>query len=168
MNFIHYTGKLKRTTSENSDFRNLVDLLDRDLEIRDKSEHSFYAKFNKTDTIRNAVVYYDEGNAIGCGAFREFDNKTVEIKRMFVRQNFRGKGIGAAILKELESWAAELNYAECILETGKKQPEAIGLYQKAGYKVIPNFGQYENVKNSVCMKKAMQDRIQTDLGKTSD
>jgi ribosomal protein S18 acetylase RimI-like enzyme len=56
----------------------------------------------------------------------------------------------------VESWAAELNYPECILETGKNQPEAIRLYKKAGYAIINNYGQYENVENSVCMKKTMR------------
>lgn len=149
--------KLKRTTSDDSDFQNLVHLLDKDLEIRDGKEHSFYAQFNKIDTIKNVVVYYDMGIALGCGAFKKFDNEAVEIKRMFVREEFRGKGIGRAILSELELWAAEINYRESVLETGKKQPEAIKLYQKAGYTIIPNFCQYENVENSVCMKKAFNE-----------
>ncbi len=72
---------------------------------------------------------------------------------MFVLPEYRGHGIGLNILKELELWAAEECYAACILETGKKQPEAIYLYQKAGYSIIPNYGQYENVENSVCMMK---------------
>jgi putative acetyltransferase len=148
--------RLKRTASDDSDFQNLVKLLDKDLEIRDGKEHSFYAQFNKTDKIRNVVIYYEGDTAVGCGAFKEFDNKTVEIKRMFVQQNFRSKGIGAIILKELEGWASEINYSESILETGKKQPEAIRLYQKAGYAIIPNFGQYKNVENSVCMKKSIK------------
>lgn len=147
---------LKRTTSNDSDFQNLVHLLDQELAIRDGNEHFFYAQFNKIDMIKNVVVYYDEGIAVGCGAFKKFDNKSVEIKRMFVKQNFRGGGIGAVILKELELWAKEINYAESILETGKKQPEAIRLYQKNGYAIIPNFGQYANVENSVCMKKSIK------------
>jgi len=150
-------AELKRTTSDDSDFQNLVHLLDKDLELRDGKKHSFYAQFNKIVNIKNVVVYYDEGMAVGCGAFKEFDNRTVEIKRMFVHQDFRGKGIGRAILRELEQWAAEINYNESVLETGKKQPEAIQLYQKAGYMIIPNFGQYKNVENSVCMKKSLNE-----------
>ena len=87
---------------------------------------------------------------------RDYEEKIAEIKRMFVKPEFRGLGIGYSILKELEQWSVELNYVECILETGKKQPEAIRLYQKAGYILIPNYGQYENVENSVCMKKSNQ------------
>jgi GNAT superfamily N-acetyltransferase len=72
---------------------------------------------------------------------------------MFVRPEYRGKGIAGSILKELETWAGELGFEKVILETGKAQPEAIGLYTKSGYAIIPNYGQYEQVENSVCMTK---------------
>lgn len=74
---------------------------------------------------------------------------------MFVRPELRGRGIAGEILKELEIWANELNFSECILETGIKQPEAIALYRKSGYETIPNYGQYIGVENTVCMKKAI-------------
>jgi putative acetyltransferase len=143
----------ERTNSDNVDFQNLVKLLDEDLHKRDGEEHSFYSQFNKIVNIRHVVVCYVDEHPIGCGAFKEYDQNTVEIKRMFVKPENRGKGIGLKILRELELWAAELKYSATILETGKKQPEAIRLYQKAGYTIIKNFGQYENVENSVCMTK---------------
>lgn len=142
-----------RTDSGNTHFQNLVVLLDADLRERDGDEHAFYAQFNKIATIRNAIVCYVDDKAIGCGAFREYDQSKVEIKRMFVLPEYRGHGIAKKILKELELWAAELNYTEYILETGKKQPEAIHLYQKAGYLIIPSYGQYLDIENSVCMMK---------------
>jgi GNAT superfamily N-acetyltransferase len=145
----------KRTLSDNTDFQNLVLLLDEDLKIRDGDEHSFYAQFNKIEAIRNVIVCYIDNKPIACGAFKEYDKHKVEIKRMFVLPGYRGHGIGLSILKELELWAAALNYEACILETGKKQPEAIKLYQKAGYAIIKNYGQYENVENSVCMAKTI-------------
>jgi GNAT superfamily N-acetyltransferase len=145
-----------RTDSSDINFQKLVKLLDEDLKIRDGSEHAFYAQYNKTDDIKNVVVYYENNNAVGCGAFKKYDDHKAEIKRMFVHSDHRGKKIGRIILKELESWAAESGYHECILETGKKQPEAIKLYQNAGYKTIPNFGQYANAGNSVCMNKLLQ------------
>ena len=79
----------------------------------------------------------------------------MEIKRMYVPENKRGNGIASAILKELEQWALALSYKKCLLETGKKQPEAIELYKKNGYKIIPNFGQYANIENSVCFEKIL-------------
>jgi len=144
-----------RTDSDNPDFQNLVAMLDADLSVRDGDEHAFYAQFNKITAIRNAIVCYADDKAIGCGAFKKYDDNKAEIKRMFVLPEYRGHGIGLNILKELELWAAEMNYAECVLETGKKQPEAISLYQKAGYFIIPNYGQYLNVENSVCMMKTI-------------
>ncbi|MDF7811522.1 GNAT family N-acetyltransferase [Hymenobacter sp. YC55] len=144
---------LTRTTSDDLDFKGLVQLLDADLRIRDGAEHTFYAQFNKIDLIKHAVVAYRNGEPVGCGAFKEFSEKLVEIKRMFVLPANRGQGVAQAVLGELERWAQELHYSGYVLETGKKQPEAIRLYEKSGYKRIPNYGQYANVENSVCMQK---------------
>jgi GNAT superfamily N-acetyltransferase len=144
---------IARTDSDDPAFRELVVLLDRDLRERDGEEHSFYAQFNKIDLIRNAVVAYLDGEAVGCGAFKEYELGAVEIKRMFVKPEHRGKRIAAQVLTELEGWAGELGYSEFVLETGKKQPEAIRLYQRSGYQLIPNYGQYAGIENSVCMKK---------------
>lgn len=144
-----------RTSSANKDFQYLVSLLDKELAIRDGDEHAFYSQFNKIANIRNVVVFYVDEKAVGTGGFKEYHPGKIEIKRMFVLPEHRGKGIAFQILLELEKWAGELKYSECILETGKKQPEAIALYQKSGYKIIKNYGQYENVLNSVCMSKSI-------------
>ena len=144
---------LIRTNSEDADFCSLVALLDADLARRDGEEHSFYHQFNSIQNLQHVVVCYVDDKPAGCGAFKQYDDEQAEIKRMFVQPALRGHGLGLYILKELEHWAAESNYTTCILETGKKQPEAISLYTKAGYHLIPNYGQYENVANSVCMKK---------------
>ena len=74
---------------------------------------------------------------------------------MYVPLNKRGQGIASTVLKELEKWAIDLNFKKCLLETGKKQPEAIELYKKSGYRIIPNFGQYANIENSVCFEKVL-------------
>lgn len=148
-------NNLKRTNSDDIDFINLVVLLDQDLKIRDGEDHTFYNQFNKIDKIKHVIVYYENDIAVGCGAFREKENDIVEIKRMYVKPEYRKRGIAAVVLKELENWAAELNYTYTILETGKKQPEAIALYQKSGYIIIPNYPPYEKMDNSVCMKKTL-------------
>ena len=143
----------KRTNSDNRDFQELVKALDIDLKIRDGEEHSFYAQFNKIDKIKYAIVAYDQDLPVGCGAIKEYSEDTMEVKRMYVPPERRGQGIASVILKELETWCRELNYKKCILETGKKQPEAIEFYKKNCYKIISNFGQYANVQNSVCFEK---------------
>lgn len=153
---LNATLTFKRVDSNNTDFQMLVTLLDKDLSIRDGDEHSFYTQFNSIETIRNAVVCYSNNVPIACGAFKPYQKDQVEIKRMYVLPTFRGMGIGLQILTELEQWANVLNYNSCVLETGKKQPEAISLYQKAGYAFIENYGQYKNIANSVCMQKTLQ------------
>ncbi len=150
--------KLIRTDSANPDFIQLVKLLDDDLRIRDGDEHSYYAQFNKVDALKNVVVAYIDNGSVGCGAFKRYSVNTVEIKRMYVKPEHRGKGIAVDILAELEKWAIELNFSSFILETGKKQPEAIRLYEKSGYNLIPNYDQYVGIENSVCMKKTLSSK----------
>jgi GNAT superfamily N-acetyltransferase len=145
--------KVTRTDSDNQDFVDLVKRLDADLAERDGNEHSFYAQFNKINKIKYVVVAYENGQPVGCGAIKEYVSDTMEVKRMYTLPESRGKGIASKVLTELELWAAELSYKKCILETGKKQPEAIGLYKKNGYRLIPNYGQYAEIENSVCFQK---------------
>jgi len=147
-----------KTNSENESFQKLVTALDADLQIRDGEDHSFYAQFNKIDKIKYAIVAFENDMAVGCGAIKEYSQEAMEVKRMYVPLNKRGQGIASTILKELEQWAIELNYSKCLLETGKKQPEAIALYKKNGYKIITNFGQYKDVENSVCFEKILTDQ----------
>ncbi len=144
-----------RTDAANADFKQLVTELDKDLSIRDGADHSFYAPFNTINTIKYAIVAYDGETPVGCGAIKEYAADTMEVKRMYVPPHRRGQGIAAAILKELELWAAAMQYKKCILETGHKQPEAIALYKKSDYRIIPNYGQYEGVENSVCFEKLL-------------
>ena len=145
--------KITRTNSSNTDFQSLVKLLDAFLAIRDGEDHAFYAQFNKTDKIKYVIVAYQNNQPVACGAIREYVEDSMEIKRMFVLSEFRGQGLAQSVLSTLELWSGELGFSNCILETGKNQPEAISLYRKCGYSIIPNYGQYENIENSICMKK---------------
>lgn len=147
---------LKRTSSENPDFVALVRHLDTELAVRDGDEHAFYAQFNKVDSIKNVVVAYLDGKAVGCGAIKPLEPQVMEVKRMFVFSDQRGQSIASKILSELEQWAVELNAEACCLETGLRQPEAIALYSKNGYERIPNYGQYAGVENSVCFRKNLK------------
>jgi GNAT superfamily N-acetyltransferase len=137
--------KIVRTSSDNPDFKKLVNLLDAELAERDGADHPFYAQYNKIDKIKFAVVAYENGIPVSCGAIKEYSNDTMEIKRMYTLPESRGRGIAAKVLIDLENWTKELSFERCILETGKKQPEAIALYKKNGYKLIPNYGQYAEV-----------------------
>jgi GNAT superfamily N-acetyltransferase len=148
--------RITRTDADNPDFIELVKYLDADLAERDGQEHSFYAQFNKISKIKYVVVAYENNQPLGCGAIKEYAPDTMEVKRMYTSPEHRGKGIASQVLAELERWAAELSYQTCILETGKKQPEAIALYKKNGYQRIPNYGQYAETENSVCFEKKIK------------
>ena len=145
-----------RTNSNDQDFINLVKQLDAYLAVKDGRDHAFYDQYNKLDKIKHVVVAYDNNQPVGCGAIKEYDSNTMEVKRMFTLPECRGKGIATKLLNELEKWTIELGYEKCILETGKRQPEAIALYKKNGYRLIPNYGQYTNMENSVCFEKEMK------------
>lgn len=144
---------LIKTNSDSSDFRSLVVLLDADLQSRYGEQQSFFSQFNKLDHIHHVIVVYENNQPVGCGAFKAYEPGVAEIKRMFVQQQNRGKGIAGQILAALEQWAKEEGFKSCILETGLEQPEAIRVYEREGYKRTPNYGQYIGVEISVCMKK---------------
>lgn len=147
--------KILRTDSENPDFIKLIKFLDEHLAEKHGDDHLFYDQFNKVDQIKHVVVAYEDDEAIGCGAIKQFAPDTMEVKRMYTSPVARGKGIATNILTELEIWATELAYEKCILETEKRQVGAIELYKKNGYQIIPNYGQYAEIENSVCFEKEM-------------
>ena len=143
---------IKRTTSENKDFVALVKQLDAYLKVVDGADHDYYNQYNGIESLQQVVVAYKNEEPVGCGAFKPYQNKA-EIKRMFVKPTYRNKGIASKVLHELENWAKQLNYHSCILETGKRQTEAVAFYQKCGYQLIPNYGQYTGMENSCCFNK---------------
>jgi putative acetyltransferase len=145
-----------RTNSDSKDFIELVKQLDTFLAAIDGEEHAFYNSLNQISNIKYAVVAYENDIAVGCGAMKAFSETAVEVKRMYCKPEHRRKGIAEKVLTELELWAADLNYESCVLETGKKQPEAIALYKKNGYQIIPNYGQYLNIENSCCFEKKLK------------
>ncbi|MBC6994966.1 GNAT family N-acetyltransferase [Neolewinella lacunae] len=147
---------LQRTTADHPAFRHLVRLLDAHLAVTDEDEHDFYHQYNGLEHIRHVVLAEVDGETVACGAFKEFDAATVEIKRMYTLPEHRGAGIAVAVLEELEAWATALGYRRGVLETGIRQPYAIRLYEKQGYRrMAENYGQYAGVANSVCLEKML-------------
>lgn len=146
---------IKRTDSTDADFVYLVKFLDAELAMADGADHAFYAQFNKIAKIKHVLVAYLNGQPIGCGAIKQFDDTAMEVKRMYCLPEYRGQGIASTILLALEDWAYEQGFAKTVLETGKRQPEAIALYLKKGYIITSNYGQYVGVDNSVCFEKLL-------------
>ncbi|MBT8304221.1 MAG: GNAT family N-acetyltransferase [Bacteroidia bacterium] len=144
-----------RTDSKNPDFIKLVKKLDTELAERDGEDHAFYDQFNKISKLKHVIVLYLDHKPVSCGAIKGFDSSSVEVKRMFTVPGYRRQGMARKVLAELEKWASELSYEKCVLETGRRQPEAIALYKKNGYQKIPNYGQYKGIENSLCFEKQL-------------
>jgi GNAT superfamily N-acetyltransferase len=147
--------KTLRSNSKNEDFIGLVELLDADLAARDGQEHEFYHSFNSIQGLSHVVIAYLDKRPIACGAMKAIHEGRMEVKRMYTLPEFRGNGAASSILKELETWAAEEAFSHCVLETGKRQPEAIALYTRSGYIQVPNYPPYVGIENSLCFEKQL-------------
>lgn len=145
--------KIVRTNGSDNDFSQLVAESDALYRNMFGSGMDFFEQFNKVETAKYAVVVYEDDMPIACGCFREFDDHTVEIKRMYVLPSRRNKGIAGVVLHELEAWAKEIGYSNSTLETSISLAAAIGLYKKNGYQQCDNWGQYIGIETSMCMRK---------------
>ncbi len=145
--------RFARTNSEDPNFAMLVCELEAELLERNSLHEKQQNSTTRPTYLDTVMLAYDDDRPIGCGCFKPFDDSTAEIKRMYVREAYRRKGISSLILMELELWAAQHDFIKLVLETGTDQPEAMKLYTKYGYKNISCYGQYANIPGSICMQK---------------
>ena len=137
------------------DALDLIEALDEEL-LRRYPGASIEGLLPEDVTDRLVFLVARIGNRpVACGAVRELDAVTGEIKRMFVRPEHRGQGVARAILAALEARAGEVGYTTLRIETGSRQPEAVGLYKSAGYVAIPPFGKYVGNPYSNCFEKQL-------------
>ncbi|MDX8145499.1 GNAT family N-acetyltransferase [Lentzea sp. BCCO 10_0061] len=103
------------------------------------------------------VIGYLDGVPVACGGWRVNDelDGAAEIKRMYVVDSARGKGLSRLVLAHLEATAREAGLLRMVLETGLRQPEAIALYTSSGYERIDNFGVYRDHPESRCFGKSL-------------
>ena len=146
---------ITRCNGADPTFTSLTQALDRDLRERYGVQMDFYGAFNLSSDVKHALYAALDGEPVGCGCFKPFSDGTVELKRVFVRSDQRGKGVARELMRALETWARELGYRAAVLETGVLQPEAIRLYEAAGYERMPNYPPYEGVAESICFRKAL-------------
>lgn len=150
-----------RTNGKNKDFIENCRLLDMDLDRRvgKKIKRDKYEKYNQLDEIQEAIVVYENNKVIGGGAIRRYDDENVELKRVFVHTGYQGRGIGSKLVSLLIEWAVELGYKTMILETGELLAESCAVYKKLGFKVIPNYGPYVDMPESLCMARDLKKEI---------
>lgn len=143
------------TDGRNPDFIELCRLLDDYLnELAGGEENrSQYIQYNTLKDIHDVVIAYDNDVPAGCAGFKRYNADTAEVKRVFIKNEYRGKGIAKQLINSLEKRAKEKGYGKLVLETGKQLTEANGLYGKIGFTPIPNYGQYKDMPESVCMEK---------------
>jgi len=110
-------------------------------------------------TVKGAVLARLDDEVVACGILTHpvasFAENTAELGRMFVDPEYRRRGIAKELLRELEAIAVERKLEQLVLETGIKQPEAIGLYTSEGYRIIDNYPPYEDSLESSCFAKAL-------------
>jgi putative acetyltransferase len=111
------------------------------------------------DLARRGAVFlgaFDGGRLVGCGGYVRCDGYG-EVKRLFVRPDARGRGVGEMLLAELERRARADGLPVLRLETGVRQPAAVRLYERAGYAQRGPFGDYSDDPLSVFMEKRLGD-----------
>lgn len=146
------------TDGSNKDFIELCHLLDDFLNelVGGEQNRAQYIPYNKLDDIHDVIVGYDGDVPVGCASFKRYDNENAEVKRVFIKSEYRGKGISKALLPMLEDTARKQGYKYFILESGEPLVAAMALYRKLGYKTIPNYGQYIDMPDSICMRKELK------------
>jgi GNAT superfamily N-acetyltransferase len=146
------------TDGNNKDFIELCRLLDDNLDeiVGGEKQRKQYAQYNTLEDINDVILLYNDKTAVGCASFKYYDEGIAEVKRVFVRKEYRGQGISKQLMSCLEERAKNKGFYTLILETGTPLVEAMGLYNKIGYKIIENYGQYICMKESICMRKTIE------------
>ena len=128
---------------DDPDVRALTDAQQTELRARYGGETEPGVPPSAADVAVVLVARDDDGTPIGCGALRPLDEPgTAEVKRMYVVPAARGRGVSRLVLTGLEAEARARGWTTLRLETGPRQPEAVGLYTRAGYRPIGAFGHY--------------------------
>lgn len=148
--------KIEHVDNKDTDFLKLVDQLNGELvEVHGAELLEQYQAVNNLDSVIYVSVIYDNNEVVAGGGLRPYDQAAVEIKRVFVKKDYRRLGYGKKLIEDLEAWAKTLEYSEIILETGKKMSWAINFYRSLGYCEMENYGDYIGDPHAYCMKKAL-------------
>ena len=110
-----------------------------------------YVSYNNIDTMDYVLLAYDGDVPVGCAALRKYIDSQIELKRVFVRSDYRNQNIGGMLLDQLIIWAKNANYQYMLLETGEILADSVRLYKRHGFSKIRNYGNYINMPESLCM-----------------
>jgi phosphoglycolate phosphatase len=143
------------TDRDHPDFIALCGLLEQDLDERagGACNRGQYAPHNQLDAIERAFLIYEQAVPVACAAIRPFGATAAEVKRVFVRPEWRGQGLSRSLMQALEDYASRQGYTSLILETGAVLKAALGLYRSLGYTPIERYGPYVCMADSICLGK---------------
>ena len=150
--------EIEAVAADSADAVALIGELDEHLMAHPYPPQSRHA-YSVEKLLREQVVFFVtryEGELAGCGGIKMFGSDYGEVKRMFVRPAFRGKGLGKAMLRHLAEYARDQGAAVLRLETGIYEVEAIGLYERYGFKRRAPFGEYVEDPMSVYFEKKIE------------
>ncbi len=149
--------RFEHTDGRNDDFIHLCHLLDDFLNnlVGGGENRTQYIPYNALDDIHDVIVVYDEDDPVGCASFKKYDSECAEVKRVFIQEEYRGKGIARKLMGMLEDFARNQGYSFFVLESGEPLVAAMKLYYSTGYKVISNYGPYMDMKDCIYMRKAL-------------
>ncbi|MDF2800638.1 MAG: family N-acetyltransferase [Anaerocolumna sp.] len=149
--------RVNYTDGKDADFIELCKELDLNLDelVGGAEQRKEYVQYNTLNKIQDVIVIYEEDVPVACAGFKYYDKITAELKRVFVKPEYRGRGISMHLITTIENLAKEKGYSTMVLETGKPLVAATSLYDKLGYKVIGNYGQYKDMLDSICMEKSL-------------
>ena len=149
--------KIIHTDARNQDFVGLCRLLDGHLDelVGGAIKREKFNQFNLLKDIDFVVLIYLDNVAVAGGGLKHYQDATAEIKRIFVRKDYRGRGLSKTLMKELEMQALEKGYRKLVLETGELLVESMNLYRSVGFTIIDNYPPYDRMEESVCMEKLL-------------
>ncbi len=137
----------------------LIQALNRELDHRYPEEGANHFRLDPEEVAEGRggfFIAWHSGQPAGCGAVRLLDAATVEVKRMYVCEALRGRGIATRLLARLVAEARQLGATRMVLETGERQFESVALYRRAGFVEIARYGEYVDSPLSLCMGRTLE------------
>ena len=118
-----------------------------------KDKREAFIPFNLSQDITYVLVVYDGDYAVGCAGLKVYSDEAVEIKRVWVEPEYRGRHIASRMMDLLELKSSELGFRKSILQTRPIMQDAVRLYESRGYTIIDNYPPYDKLDGAICMAK---------------
>ena len=116
-----------------------------------KKNRTGFIPYNLSESISDVLIAYADGKAVGCAGLKRYSDQDVEIKRVWVEPDWRGKHIATGLMDQIEAKARQVGFKRAILQTRPLMPDAVGLYESRGYVLIENYPPYDKLEGAICM-----------------